>query len=1223
MHPLETYLAELRAIRSSGAAVKETSGYGALANLFNSLGHLLKPRIRCFIHVRNSGAGLPDGGLFTADQLKHTDEDAPLLGIPQPARGAIEVKAADAEVDAVADTKQVRDYVRHYGQVLVTNYRSFLLLQRGDHGNPVRLESFQLAPDEKSFWIVAAQPRKAAAELGERFVEYLKRVMLHNAPLNNPKDVAFFLASYARDARARVENAGDLPALNAVRTALEEALGMKFEAEKGEHFFRSTLVQTLFYGVFSAWVLWHKTVGQASRRSPSISEKAETGATPVLRFDWRSAAWTLHVPMIKALFEQVATPTKLGPLGLVEVLDWTAAALNRVDRAAFFEKFLETHAVQYFYEPFLEAFDPELRKQLGVWYTPPEIVQYQVARVDAALREELDIPDGLADPRVFVLDPCCGTGAYLVEVLRHIYKFLKNDQGMGALAEHYTKQAAQERVFGFELLPAPFVVAHLQMGLLLQNLGVPLDDVKERAAIYLTNALTGWEPPSEAAKQQLTFAIPEFKQEKEAADGIKQEKKIIVILGNPPYNGYAGLAVEEERDLSNAYRTTQRAAAPQGQGLNDLYIRFFRMAERRIVEMSGEGIISFISNYSWLDGLSFTGMREKYLEVFDSITVDCLNGDKFKTGKLTPEGHSDPSVFSTESNREGIQVGTAIATLVKRGGRDAALRRPRPTGRNERGEPSVVPSPDAALGDGDGAARRPYQILFRHLWGKDKRGELLATLAAPPQKIYTRLKPPLEVGLPFLPIQTEAGYYKWPLLTDLFPVSFPGVKTSRDEFLVDVEKDALVERLEKYFDPETSHEEMNRIAPGLMENTPRFKAKLVRDELRKRGFLKKNVVRYCYRPFDVRWLYWEPETKLLDEKRTEYFLQVFDGNVYLVTQQKPRREWSQPQVLHSIGCLDLMDRGASCFPLSLRENIDLSVSALRETPDLFSPRSDGGGGASKTTIKPNLADAAAAYSAGLRVKPDTLFYHTLAVLHSPEYRAENSGALRQDWPRVPLPKSREALLASAELGRQVAALLDTETPVDGVTKGKPRPELKAIAELSCPGKSDLKVTAGWGHAGQHGVTMPGKGRLATRPFTAEETAAWTAPAERSGDGAFERVKDLPNPDSLRAGESGVALRLPPQSKFGPATHDIFLNETACWRNVPAPVWSYTIGGYQVLKKWLSYREQELLGRPLTPDEAREVTHTARRLAALILLQPELDRNYQAVKAATRALAVAV
>jgi hypothetical protein len=908
--------------------------------------------------------------------------------------------------------------------------------------------------------------------------------------------------------------------------------------------------------------------------------------------------------MIKALFEQVATPTKLGPLGLVEVLDWTAAALNRVDRPAFFEKFsVETHAVQYFYEPFLEAFDPELRKQLGVWYTPPEIVQYQVARVDAALREELDIPDGLADPRVFVLDPCCGTGAYLVEVLRVIAQTLKNEKGEGALAELTIKQAAQERIFGFELLPAPFVVAHLQMGLLLQNLAVPLDDAKnERAAIYLTNALTGWEPPSEEAKKQLTFAIPEFKQEKEAADGIKQEKKIIVILGNPPYNGYAGLAVEEERDLSNAYRTTKRAAAPQGQGLNDLYVRFFRMAERRIVEKSGEGIISFISNYSWLDGLSFTGMREKYLEVFDSITVDCLNGDKFKTGKLTPEGNPDPSVFSTESNREGIQVGTAIATLVKRGAHASGV----PFSASRRKPRETISMKDDGSGATPEPAREtralPTEIQFRHLWGKDKRGELLATLNEPTKKIYSRLKPPLEVGLPFLPMQTETGYFKWPLLTELFPVSFPGVKTSRDNFLVDVEKNALVKRLEKYFDPEVSHEEMNRIAPGMMKNTPRFKAKLVRDELRKRGFLKKNVVRYCYRPFDVRWLYWEPETKLLDEKRTEYFLQVFDGNVYLVTQQKPRREWSQPQALSSIGCLDLMDRGASCFPLLLRENFDLSVSALRETPDLFSPRSDGGGGKSKTAIKPNLSDKAAAYSAGLRVKPDTLFYHTLAVLHAPEYRAENSGALRQDWPRVPLPKSREALLASAELGKQVAAFFDTETLLTGVANGNVRAELKTIAVLSST--KNLSLTAGWGHAGQGGVTMPGKGKLATRAFTADEAAG------RAGS-------PLPAADcneSVRVGEERRARSDAPY--LGSATHDIFLNEAACWQNVPEKVWDYTIGGYQVIKKWLSYREFELLGRALTPDEAREVTHMARRIAALILLQPELDKNYEAVKAAT-------
>src|SRR5258708_28804667 len=172
---------------------------------------------------------------------------------------------------------------------------------------------------------------------------------------------------------------------------------MSFDGAKGDHLFRSTLVQTLFYGVFSAWVT-----------------HAEGGGG---EFNWNGAEWWLHVPMVRALFEKIATPARLRPLGLIEVLDWAASALNRIDRPAFFARFDDARAVQYFYEPFLEAFDPELRRQLGVWYTPTEIVRYMVARVDRVLREELGVPDGLADPRVYILDPCCGTGAYLVDVL--------------------------------------------------------------------------------------------------------------------------------------------------------------------------------------------------------------------------------------------------------------------------------------------------------------------------------------------------------------------------------------------------------------------------------------------------------------------------------------------------------------------------------------------------------------------------------------------------------------------------------------------------------------------------------------------------------------------------------------------------------------------------------------------------------------------------------------
>ena len=264
---------------------------------------------------------------------------------------------------------------------------------------------------------------------------------------------------------------------------------------------------------------------------------------------------------------------------------------------------------------------------------------------------------------VYVLDPCCGTGAFLVEALNRIAKTLRESGGDALLATDL-KKAATERVFGFEMLPAPFVVSHLQIGLMLQHHGAPLSEKKkERVGVYLTNALTGWEPP----KQPKKLPFVELEEERDAADHVKRETPILVILGNPPYNGFAGIArVEEERDLSLAYKTTKRAPAPQGQGLNELYVRFYRMAERRIVEKTGQGIVCFISNYSWLDGLSYTGMRERYLEAFDRVWIDCLNGDKYKTGKVTPDGQPDPSVFSTEFNREGIQVGTAVALMVRR-----------------------------------------------------------------------------------------------------------------------------------------------------------------------------------------------------------------------------------------------------------------------------------------------------------------------------------------------------------------------------------------------------------------------------------------------------------------------------------------------------------------------------------------------------------------------------
>ena len=716
-----------------------------------------------------------------------------------------------------------------------------------------------------------------------------------------------------------------------MRAALEDALGVRFEGERGARFFHSTLVQTLFYGVFSAWVLWSRA-DTASQDRPLFA-----GGYSPAQFDWRTAVWHLRAPVLRALFQQLSDPGRLQPLGLVEVLDWTAAALNRVDRAVFFARFTEGEAVPYFYEPFLEAFDPELRKELGVWYTPPEVVRYMVARVDRAVRDDLGIADGLAAENVYVLDPCCGTGAYLAEVLRRIAANLAS-RGLGALAGARVKQAAVGRVFGFEIMPAAFVVAHLQIGLTLQDLDAPLaDDGTERAGVFLTNALTGWEP-----RTTKPLPFPELEEERDRADQVKQETPILVILGNPPYNGFAGMAVDEERDLSDAYRTTRRVRRPEGQGLNDLYVRFFRMAERRIAEKTGRGVVCFISNYSWLDSLSFTGMRERYLEAFDAVRIDCLNGDSRKTGKTAPDGSPDPSIFSTSGDPVGIQVGTAITTLVRKANH----------------------APADAVG-------------FRHLWGQAKRADLTATAEDEPGALYEEIAPILPLGLPFVRTAVSEDWFDWPALPDLFPVSFPGVQTKRDGFLVDVDLDRLKARIADYFNTTLSHDELARRYPDAMKSSSGFvvrDARAVRDALLVRGGPDESgFVRYAYRPFDNRWLYWDTGRGLLGRPVPNYRPHVFEGNLWLVTQQKPRREWSPPQVISHIGCLDLMDRGATCISAWIHED--------RLGTDGSNAR------------RANLSGTARRYLERRGASVEDLFHHVLATLHDPAYRAENAGAL--------------------------------------------------------------------------------------------------------------------------------------------------------------------------------------------------------------------------------------
>ena len=428
--------------------------------------------------------------------------------------------------------------------------------------------------------------------------------------------------------------------------------------------------------------------------------------------------------------------------------------------------------------------------------------------------------------------------------------------------------------------------------------------------------------------------------------------------------------------------------------------------------------------------------------------------------------------------------------------------------------------------------------------------------------LYEGIEPVLPLGLRFAETAVSTDWFNWPALPDLFPVSFPGVKTSRDGFLVDIDLERLKARIGNYFDPGVSHEEIARRYPSVMKSTARFDARAVRDVLLKRGGPDEvDFVRFAYRPFDNRWLYWEKDTKLLDEKRADYRPHVFEGNLWLGSSKREiQADFTHGTWIRDVGNWKYGFWGVHLFPAWLQDVGNRNGDTLGQQR------------------RPNLSAIAQRYLARLGLGVEDLFHHVLATLHDPAYRTANAGAFRMGWPRIPLPDWPDgaaddavyALTESAARGREFSALLDPYMPVPGVTQGPLRPEFATVAvPATIDGRNmvgdDFAVNAGWGFYGQGDAVMPGQGFIAERAFTAEERAV-----------------------------VGDAVATP-----GDTTFDIYLNDSAFWRNVPVPVWNYKLGGYQVLKKWLSYRERDILGRPLHLEEVQQFTDTARRIAAIL------------------------
>jgi len=438
------------------------------------------------------------------------------------------------------------------------------------------------------------------------------------------------MASLARMIRDLIEETfkreGEEGKLHAQLSAFRETLIPDLKPQQ----FADMYAQTITYGLFAARV---------SNRAPAD-------------FTRQQAAWNLPKtnPFLRKLFNEIAGPDLPDPIAWA--VDDLAHLLARADMSEILEDFgratRQQDPVVHFYETFLAAYSPKMRRSRGVYYTPEPVVSYIVRSIDHILKTTFDRPLGLADERVMILDPACGTGTFLYFVIQEIYDTVTKTVGKGAW-NAYVREKLLPRIFGFELLMAPYAVAHMKLGILLQETGYDFSG-DERLGIYLTNSL------EEAITKAETLGFARFiSEEADAAAEIKKEKPIMVVLGNPPYSvssANKGAHIERLMDRYKEAVRDERNIQP----LSDDYIKFIRFAHDRI-ERTGYGVVGMITNHSYLSGLIHRGMREELMKTFDEIYVLNLHGNALM-GERAPDGGPDDNVFD-------IRQGVAIAIMIK------------------------------------------------------------------------------------------------------------------------------------------------------------------------------------------------------------------------------------------------------------------------------------------------------------------------------------------------------------------------------------------------------------------------------------------------------------------------------------------------------------------------------------------------------------------------------
>jgi len=917
--------------------------------------------------------------------------------------GYVEAKDIGQALSRAERTDQLKRYRNGLRNLILTDYLSFRWYVNGE----LRLQATlgRIGDDERRL-VASPDGIASVSELLQQFITH------HVETVQNSKELAERLAGVARlireVLRTSLRQDGSSGPLRRQLDGIREVLLPDLTPDR----FADIYAETIAYGLFAA----------------------RCNAAPGERFNRRTAAYDLPRtnPFLRRLFNEIAG-AELDER-LAWIVDDAADLLDRTDIARVLEGFGRStrreDPVFHFYETFLAAYDPSMREARGVYYTPEPVVSYIVRSVDHLLRSAFSLRGGLAnssmltpgdqnespDHRVLILDPAAGTGTFLHRAIAEVEREVKRTLGDSAWGgdDGYVAQHLLPRIFGFELLMAPYTVAHMKLGLQLKESGYDVTS-DHRLGIYLTNTLE----PSVAHGDQYQF-VQWLVEEATSASAVKQTRPVMVVLGNPPYSGHSAnngpwiSALLRGRDTLTDERTHSYFhidGRPLGERnpkwLNDDYVKFIRFAQHRI-ERTGNGVLAFISNHGYLDNPTFRAMRVALMATFDEIYLLDLHGNA-KKKERSPDGSPDQNVFD-------IQQGVAIGIFVRRGPRQADT---------------------------------PCRVRYGDLWGlrevNDSSGEIVGGKYRflEDNDVSTTEWTEVTPTSPFFMFRprnqaVEAEFRRGWSITRIFPVNTLGFQTHRDDFAIAFDRDEIVERVRALRDPGSSDAAI-RESYGLRDNRD-WKMASARAHLRHLDNWQEPIRRCSYRPYDERWCYFSdlvmdyPRRELLDhvagretltmlvsrQQAVPGFRHVFVSRDVAesccVSTKTKEQNYVFPLYLYQrAGMLDVENHGgtrrANCAPEFVAE-----VSALWQLSWLEEGRGD--------LIR--------------TFGPEDVFSYVYAVLHIPSYRARYVDFLKDDFAHVPLAQlsvARDLIGVGGRLMETHLLETDTSAPIRLVGNG--------------------------------------------------------------------------------------------------------------------------------------------------------------------------------------------